>query len=250
MAGFVIPDSVARGWEHGHGVPPEERAVTYAERPSGVPHVVAWTKSVATAGRILPDGCLDLLWDGTRLTVAGPDTRARWHASPIGTSYAALRMAAGAGPALLGVPADEIRDQHVPLDVLWSSADVRRLTQRVAEGGAAALVAWATARRTRTEPDPLGGRVLAFARAGAPVADLADRLGLSPRQLHRRCLPVFGYGPRHLSRVLRLQRALAAPGPLAEVAHVCGYADQAHLSREVRDLTGTTPSQLRRELGG
>lgn len=79
---------------------------------------------------------------------------------------------------------------------------------------------------------------------------MADRLGLSQRQLHRRCLPLLGYGPRHLSRVLRLQRALAAPGSLAEVAHACGYADQAHLSREVRDLTGTTPTALRRDLAG
>lgn len=79
---------------------------------------------------------------------------------------------------------------------------------------------------------------------------MADRLGLNARQLHRRYLPVFGYGPWHLSRVLRLQRALGARGTLAEVAHACGYADQAHLSREVRDLTGTTPSRLLRELSG
>jgi AraC-like DNA-binding protein len=35
--------------------------------------------------------------------------------------------------------------------------------------------------------------------------------------------------------------------PLAAVAAGCGYADQAHLSREVRALVGTTPSDLLRE---
>ena len=223
--------------------------MTYAERSTGVPGVVVWTKDAAGSGRILPDGCLDLLWDGTRLSVAGPDTRARWHTSPPGTSYAALRMAAGTGPALLGVPADELRDKALPLDELWAARDARHLTEQVAAVGAAALTAWAR-RRTGAEPDPLGAHVLALARAGWPVAVMADRLGMSPRQLHRRCLPVFGYGPRHLSRVLRLQRAVMASGSLAEVAHACGYADQAHLSREVRNLTGTTPSRLRRELAG
>jgi AraC-like DNA-binding protein len=224
--------------------------MSYSERATGVPGVVLWTKTASGDGRILPDGCVDLLWDGARLTVAGPDTRARWHSSPPGTAYAALRMSAGTGPALLGVPADLLRDRTPSLDELWPDRDVRRLADQVATDGTSALLRWATAQRARTEPDPLGARVLALAGAGTPVTVTADVLGLSARQLHRRCLLVFGYGPRHLSRVLRLGRALAMPGALAEVAHACGYADQAHLSREVRDLTGTTPSLLRRELAG
>ena len=90
-----------------------------------------------------------------------------------------------------------------------------------------------------------------MANSGTTVAAMADRLGLGARQLHRRCLPVFGYGPRRLSRVVRLGRSLDAAragAPLAQVAADCGYVDQAHLSREVRDLTGTTPSKLLREL--
>lgn len=221
--------------------------MTYEERATGVPGVVVWTKRGSGDGRILPDGCLDLLWDGTRLTVAGPDTRARWHTSPPGTAYAALRFSAGTGPALLGVPADHLRDRSPALEELWPRRAVSRLEEQVASDGAAALTAFLHAHRP--DPDRLGPRVLSLAAAATPVADMADRLGLSARQLHRRCLPLFGYGPRHLSRVLRLQRALAAPGALADVAHACGYADQAHLSREVRDLAGTTPTGLRRELG-
>lgn len=80
-------------------------------------------------------------------------------------------------------------------------------------------------------------------RAGRPVAAIADDVGLGERQLRRRCLDAFGYGPRTLGRVLRLQRALALTRrglPQAEVAHTAGYADQAHLAREVRALAGTT----------
>ena len=224
--------------------------MTYQELTTGVPGVLMWTKTTSGDGRILPDGCLDLLWDGTRLTVAGPDTRARWHSGPAGTSYAALRMSAGTGPALLGVPADVLRDRAPGLDELLPDRDVRRLADEVASHGAPALLRWVHERRARTDLDPFGTRVLSLAQAGTPVAVTADLLGMSARQLHRRCLPVFGYGPRHLARVLRLGRALATSGHLAEVAHACGYADQAHLSREVRDLTGTTPTRLRRELLG
>ena len=222
----------------------------YEERPTGLPGTVLWQQragAAPTPARILPDGCLDLIWDGTRLFVAGPDTAARWHSSPARASYAALRFAGGTGPALLGVPADELRDRSPALDELWPAACVRRLSEQVAADPAAALQAWTAAQLVTREVDVLGRRVVALAATGTPVAVMADRLGLSPRQLHRRCLPLFGYGPRLLARVLRLQRALAqarTPTPLVRIAADCGYVDQAHLSREVRALAGTTPTVL------
>lgn len=83
--------------------------------------------------------------------------------------------------------------------------------------------------------------------AGRPVAATADELGIGARRLHRRSLAAFGYGPKTLARVLRLQRALAlARGgtPLAETAVRAGYADQAHLTRDVRELAGVPPVEL------
>lgn len=66
-------------------------------------------------------------------------------------------------------------------------------------------------------------------------------VALSERQLHRLSLDAFGYGPKTLTRVLRLVRALdlARSGmPYAQVAARAGYADQAHLAREVKSLAG------------
>lgn len=227
--------------------------MAYRERASAVPGAVLWQWDVGpapTTTRILPDGCLDVIWDGARLLVAGPDAAAREHLSRGGTSYAALRFSAGVGPALVGVPADVLRDRTVVLDELWPAAQARALTERVALDPVAALELWAV-RRTADRPvDPLGRQILALATAGLPVSAMADRLGLSPRQLHRRCRTLFGYGPRRLARILRLLRAVEqgrSGMPLAHLAAACGYADQPHLSREVRELTGTTPTRL---LGG
>ena len=228
--------------------------MSYRERATVVPGAVLWERTTGPAqarSRILPDGCLDLLWDGSRLLVAGPDTTARWHQGAPHACYVALRFSGGTGPALLGVPADELRDQAPGLDELWPAAAARVLAEQVAADPVTALEAWAAGRAGTREPDPLGRRVLGMAAAGTPVAAMAERTGLSARQLHRRCLPLFGYGPRRLARVLRLGQALQAARagtPLAQVAAGCGYADQAHLSREVRALTGTTPAGLLREL--
>jgi AraC-like DNA-binding protein len=159
--------------------------------------------------------------------------------------YVAPRFSGGLGPTLLGVPADELRDRTANLDELWPGGQVRALTEQVEADPAAVLEAWVVKRAASCNQDPLGPRVLAMATAGTPITVMARQLCISPRQLHRRCLPAFGYGPKHLSRRIRFQRALEEVRggvPLAKVAAAGGYADQAaHLSREVRALAGTTP---------
>lgn len=75
----------------------------------------------------------------------------------------------------------------------------------------------------------------------------ADELGLGARQLHRRSLVAFGYGPKTLARILRLRRALVlarAGVPYAETALRSGFADQAHLARDVRELAGVPLTRL------
>ncbi|MER7163197.1 helix-turn-helix domain-containing protein, partial [Streptomyces lydicus] len=97
---------------------------------------------------------------------------------------------------------------------------------------------------------PPDGRTAAVAAAlarGRPVAEVALSVALSERQLHRLSLDAFGYGPKTLARVLRLVRALdlaRAEVPWAEVAARAGYADQAHLAREVKSLAGAPMGAL------
>ncbi|MFE4450377.1 helix-turn-helix domain-containing protein [Streptomyces sp. NPDC056796] len=220
----------------------------YGERASRLRGAVLWTWSGPRdpARPVLPDGCMDLLWAGGRLLVAGPDTHAFTPAEELSGSCAGIRFAPGTAPALLGVPAHEVRDLRVPLDSLWSGAEVRGLAERMAAAPdpAAALEAIALRRAAVAEPpDPLTAAVAAQLRQGRSVAATAHAVGLGPRQLHRRSLAAFGYGPKTLARILRLQRALdlvRAGTPYAEAAYAAGCADQAHLAREMRDLAGTT----------
>ncbi|MEU3253603.1 helix-turn-helix domain-containing protein [Streptomyces sp. NPDC006997] len=217
----------------------------YAERRSRLPGAVVWTNtpSGADAGRVLPDGCMDLLWHEGTLLVAGPDTRAHLtDGAP--TRWAGVRFAPGTAPAYLGVPAHALRDQRVPLTDLWPTARVRRLTARANAGTDPATGLEDVALRLAAQgapPDPLTARIVTSLAEGRPVAATATELDLSARQLHRRSLAAFGYGPKTLARILRLGRALSlarAGTPFAETATRAGYADQAHLARDVRELAG------------
>ncbi|MFE9933832.1 helix-turn-helix domain-containing protein [Streptomyces sp. NPDC005533] len=218
----------------------------YEEAPSAaVPGAVLW-RARGTGRMVLPDGCMDLLWADGRLLVAGPDTGPHPAAEVPGGAFAGIRLPPGTAPALLGVPAHALRDRRVELAELWPAREVRRLTGRVAAyGDPRAGLEALTARRAAGAglPDPLAAEVAARLRAGEAVAAIAAAVGLGERQLRRRSLDAFGYGPRTLGRILRLRRALAladAGMSYADVACAAGYADQAHLAREVRALAGTT----------
>ncbi|GIF19095.1 hypothetical protein BJ973_006140 [Actinoplanes tereljensis] len=204
----------------------------YSERASSLPHVVAWwsvTGPGAGEHRILPDGCLDIIWQDGRVFVAGPDTTAQVGRPVLGSRMFALRFSAGTGPPVLGVPASELVDQQVPLDALWRPSSVRPLAE-----SADPLAALTTAAASRwVAPDPV---MVALASA-TPI----EGCGVGPRQLLRRSNAAFGYGPKMLARIIRMQRAvgLARAGvPFATVSATTGYADQAHLAREVRAMAG------------
>jgi AraC-like DNA-binding protein len=206
---------------------------------------VVWSQTAgAGGGRVLPDGCMDLIWLDGRLVVAGPNTYAFVSEETVTVGYTGIRLAPGSGPAVFGLPANELVDQLVPLEALWSGAVVRRISQQVTEAPdrGATLEAIAGGRlRDSSPPDPVCLAVAADLRRGRSVADAAYGVGISDRQLHRRSLAAFGYGPKMLARVLRMQRAvnLARRGvPSATVAAVAGYSDQPHLAREVRALAG------------
>ncbi|MFE9329514.1 helix-turn-helix domain-containing protein [Streptomyces sp. NPDC006925] len=231
----------------------------YEERTSRLEGAVCWSRPAVppgTTGRVLPDGCMDLLlWNG-ELVVAGPDTRAHPATERAGLPAYGLRLPPGAGPRVFGPPAWELRDRRTPLADLWPAGRVRELTERVAgaRDPLAALEEAAAERLAvpeRTAADRRAAAqeeaVVAALREGAGVARTARGVGLSERQLHRRCRAAFGYGPKTLARVLRMQRALhlARSGtPFAGAAQRAGYADQAHLSREVHALAGAPLTAL------
>jgi AraC-like DNA-binding protein len=187
------------------------------------------------AVRVLPDGCMDLISMNGRIVVAGPDTTASL--SPRGAEpFAGLRFRPGILPRLLGVPAAALRNQRVSLDEL---KPVRR--HRGLADVAARLAAARPARETAPWSLPTLHHVTRSLAAGASVGELARDLDWSDRHLQRQCGAVYGYGPATLRRILRFRRAmrLAREGrSFATVAADTGYADQPHLHREVRALSG------------
>ncbi|MFD6395223.1 DUF6597 domain-containing transcriptional factor [Nocardia sp. NPDC060249] len=225
----------------------------YRERESRLDRAVVWSRTMpADTGpvTVFPDGCMDLIWTEGTLMVAGPDSRAFLAPTARAREFVGVRFAPGSAPALLGIPAVELLNQRVDLAEIAPSRTARELVDRIdnAPDRVAALEAIALRFAADHGPaDPALTAVVDALSAGATVAETAARTSMSARMLHRRSLFAFGYGPKMLARILRFQRALAALRtgiPAARIAAVTGFADQAHLSREVRDLAGCSVRTL------
>ena len=210
----------------------------YREFEQRSPHIACvWTRDPEPRerhGRILPDACVDIVWNGRRLVVAGPATGPKFTSRPAGTPAFGVRFRVGAAGAALGIPAAELLDATVPLEDVWP--DGAEMTERIGDRPSAERLAAMVQRRLTEAPD-------ALVRAAATGADP----GLGARQLRRRFADAVGYGPKTLQRILRFQRFLAlAQGQtdLARLALEAGYADQAHLTRECSRLSGLPPAVL------
>lgn len=213
---------------------------------------VLWQRTVTVSrlARILPDGCTDLIWSSrTGLVIAGPDTTAALAELTTGDRVVGLRFPPGTGPAVFGVPAAELTDQRVPLDALWPASTVREIDESMAGGGGRDLLDRVAEARLASAggPDPRAATIVRTLASGHSVARTAASLGLTERHLHRASRHLFGYGPKTLARILRMRRALAlvrSGVPAARAAAESGYADQPHLSRDVRALAGVPLGEL------
>ncbi|MBB2910125.1 AraC-like DNA-binding protein [Streptosporangium becharense] len=205
---------------------------------------------------VVPDGCVDLIWGPYGPHVAGPDTGPQPVPMVPGDRYIGIRFRPGGVGEVFGVPVESLRDLRVPLsdlDGVPELAPLTRLPERTdatepSESVAAEMQRALAARlRVTSAADPSAAAVVASLRAGRNVAEVARDLGIGERQLRRRSLRAFGYGPKTLQRVVRFQLALrlARRGvAAAEVALASGYADQAHMANEVRRLAGVPLGRL------
>jgi len=187
--------------------------------------------------------------------VAGLHTRPTLVAG--GRSYACieLRLTPLSAQRLLGVPMHDVAGRTLALEDLLP--DVEPLTYRLRETLSWPqrfdLVETYLLRRLDAAPTPAPGvewawRELLRSGGRLPIHALAAELEWSPRRLIARFREYVGLTPKTAARVIRFDRAVAllreARTPLAQVAAECGYSDQAHLTRDFRELAGAAPTHL------
>jgi AraC-like DNA-binding protein len=200
------------------------------------PYVSAfWTFEIAADAplpfvhHVWPDGCVSLVAGGGFAAIAGPTTEARRIPITEPDIIRGIRFRPEAGATVVGIPAEKLRGNRFVIEPV---DDVH---------------AWLAAR-----PLPPLDRVVRDAvdviretRGGLPIAGVAERVGMSERQLQRRFRRAVGLTPKEFARIRRFRSAIGAvlQGRVewSRVACEFGFADQAHLSREFAEISGFAP---------
>lgn len=202
----------------------------------------------------------------TRGVIHGPQSR-YYMAGPkppgvvLGASFRS-----GMAAAILGVSLQELRNRHVSMEELWGYRGLD-LHERLA----AIRDPYEVCRALEAELIARIRRPLlmhpAVAYALRPdgtdswsrrIAEIQRRSGYSPRHFIELFHSAVGLTPKHYYRIRRFSSALArlarnttqGEARLVDVALAAGYSDQAHFSREFRELAGVAPSSYRPRAAG
>ena len=170
-------------------------------------------------------------------------------------SVVGVSFRAGCAGAILGVPAAEVAGRHVPLPAIWGRrAEVLRERLMATTRPMQAFTLLERHLSARIELPLLMHPAIAGAMASAGLPERISHIQRSTGFSSRHFIALFrasvGLTPKHYFRIRRFNEvarrlASALEEDLTNIAADLGYCDQAHLTREFRELAGITPGTYR-----
>lgn len=164
---------------------------------------------------------------------------------------------------ILGVPASEVIDQIVPLEELWTPADVETLFASLScletQRGISVLKEELVARMSGPNSDePVGRtapRFVTLHGGRVSIDAMATSHGVSRKQFARRFFAAVGLPPKLFARITRFQALVKVllstdVSQWASVAPAVGFYDQAHMINEFRTFAGSSPTVFFQPHGG
>jgi AraC-like DNA-binding protein len=224
----------------------------------------------ASTRRVVPDGSVHLIFNlgevrGKILGVLEPQacvigvmTAPITVERPAASSpLLGVSLAAGAASMLLDGDVSSFNNRVIDLRSLWGH-EAQYLLDHLIESQTTAdrlrhmdtfLLRKLNAAR---EPDPMLAPAIDLIRrhrGRLSMSAVGSELGVSERRLERTFRFGTGLSPKEFSRITRIHAVLAriprldSDATWVKIASELGFADQAHLIREFRALTGVTPAR-------
>ena len=204
----------------------------------------------------VPPRCWDAVdgWHAQARTLFAAQRVIAVRLEPVGAvDCIGVRLQPAASNAFIAGTASRLRDRIVDLATLDANfgSSLAMAIRKFAAGREEAL--WQLlGQRLSHQPDPRIAAAVSRTESSAGcarIAALARASSLSMRGFQLRFRAEVGLTPKEFARLTRLQatlRALDTPDAgIAAVAADSGFADQAHVTRELRRVTGLTPARLR-----
>jgi AraC-like DNA-binding protein len=238
----------------------------YPPQPALAAYVACLWAARAPAGahthRVLPDNCVDILWqdDGRPGFAVGMMSSAIWVPSSGPVQTLAVRFRPGMAARFLATPLHALTDRRADIDQLWQRSDANRLAEALWTSPAPLRARLALIEREllRRLPAGSGGDTALVQQAlhaldgsggSLRVEQLAAQLGVSRQHLAAQFRQQVGLSPKLYARICRFRRATAAlqaasAPDWAQLALDCGYFDQSHLIHDFQQFAGSAPERF------
>jgi AraC-like DNA-binding protein len=234
---------------------PKERAL-----PDGSVEVIIVLRGDRLAGR---GQALNSSYEQTCASlVYGPRTEVFLIDTSSPRSILGIHFKPGGAFPFFGIPADELHNHILPLDLFWGSqtddlrerlAATRSVAERfhLMETFLRARVATPLIRHPAVD---YALRIFQSPFNAFRVADVVDRVGLSSRRFSQLFREQVGMTPKAFHRLYRFQNALhrivaSEQVSWADLALACGYFDQAHFIHDFKAFSGLTPLEYQMQEG-
>lgn len=207
----------------------------------------------AASHAILPDGCIDVVFEigaTTACRAYGAATRQGECQVASGFHYLGIGIRPGQARHFLQLPAHCLTDGYLPITGM-ADLTAEALADDIASGHVfhrmdKAFCNWLARRPMHLDPVDWAVRNIDYCNGNARIDSLAIHVGLSQRQLERRFRDAVGLSPKTYAGIQRWRHARALLQarpklPLVAIAADAGYADQSHMNRDFRRLSGQTP---------
>jgi AraC-like DNA-binding protein len=234
-----------------------------------------YTQPTHKKERLLPDGSLAMVFnlreDKVRVydhetgekcdtiegsIVCGPHSRYFVIDTEEQRDVAGIQFEPGGAYPFLGLPSGEMLNQHVGLSAIWGrcAGEMRErlLGEPTVEGKLRVMEnCLFEAAGDAPEQNPAVqyaiGEFHGATAETSSVAEVTERIGLSPRRFIEVFQKEVGLTPKVFCRVRRFQKVLRQVqrgGEIdwAQIALDCGYYDQAHFIHDFRTFSGINPS--------
>jgi AraC-like DNA-binding protein len=228
------------------------RALTPKALPSTTPYLIAQYRVPMRSYRRFGSTDYQHRQYGHVATAIGTGVVTVRPSGPLGALIVSLKPEATAH--LMGERMQEFVNEKIDLGCLFKIGELSLLEEMLMEAPDsttrfARIESFLLRNLRECRPDPVVCCAAQYLRRNPSlrIKRLAARLDVSERHLSRRFRAIFGTSPKQFARVARIEKILAMRSngsAWADIAHACGFADQAHMINDFGTIVGESPQQV------
>jgi AraC-like DNA-binding protein len=228
------------------------RAMTFKTLPNSTAYLTVNYRKPLYLNRDIGSVCYRNEKLGNAVFIIGDGMTTARTSGPLGLIV--IRLKPEAAAILGGCRMHDFINEKINLGDAFNASDVSLLEEMMMEAPDSAtrfacVESFLLRNLSQCRPDAVLYRAAQCLRRNPSlrVRALAAHLDIGQRHLSRIFRAKYGFSPKRFARVARIEKILDmkhAGSDWADIAHVCGFADQAHMIHDFDGIVGQAPQQL------